>query len=40
MIDVLKTAGPVRVYIISRIAKGEYRPSEFEDVMQEKFERS
>jgi len=35
MIDVLKTAGPVRVYIISHIAKGEYRPSEFEEVMQE-----
>ncbi len=34
MVDVLKAAGNVRVYIISHVAVGEYRASEFEDVMQ------
>jgi zinc transport system substrate-binding protein len=34
MLDVLKSAGPVRVYIISHIAAGEYGASEFEDVMK------
>ena len=34
MLDVLAEAGPEKVYVISHVAAGEYRASEFEDVMK------
>lgn len=34
MLDVLKKERPVRVYVISHVAKGKYRAEEFEEVMK------
>ena len=35
MLDVVRKARPVRVYVISHVAKGKYRAAEFEEVMKE-----
>ncbi|MFO0611000.1 MAG: zinc ABC transporter substrate-binding protein [Polyangiaceae bacterium] len=35
LLDVLAKSRPVRVYVISHVAKGKYRASEFEEVMQQ-----
>lgn len=35
LLDVLKKSRPVRVYVISHVAKGKYRATEFEEVMQQ-----
>jgi zinc transport system substrate-binding protein len=35
LLDVISKSQPVRVYVISHVAKGKYRASEFEEVMQQ-----